>query len=524
MDINELKGRIIDELYSGLTGGTAELPLPQNMTINWIQPGIPFHESAFDWAIAGPFAGPTPLAMGYFRELVEMFQGGNGGEPMKREEAINQAKATYQQYLLGSWEQWSRLVDFIPCPQPQRADTGWRTKSEEGKHKHVSVVYGQAGQTLSQLYQDTLTRCEVAAEELTEDKKKTVDCMRATLQEEVEVPNFLTGEMKTEIRESRLMTAYKQKRIAYENAVVDLAVRHARSKNGTAADAVEWSQSGGIYKGRALEALRDWIGTGYKRDVEEAQAKINQILGTSMVAWIDKLKIDLENIQNSVMGSFGYSFFPAMILPGSFARSSGWARYEERELHKRIKTSSTAKTWGTAGGLNLGIFSVGGVGGGIHEDKSFSFKQEQFGIEFEYTQVEILRPAFNVNFFLSRGWRPKYSFIRDYGPLHSDGKRTPNGAMIGYPTKALFVRNLKITSSDLARYMETKRDDIKSGAVFSMGPINIGGRYAQQNKESEDNLDVQGATITIKGLQLVAFISALFPYTANPSPDVKKWI
>lgn len=40
MDLKELGGRIIDELYSGLTGGSAELPLPQNMIINWVQPGI----------------------------------------------------------------------------------------------------------------------------------------------------------------------------------------------------------------------------------------------------------------------------------------------------------------------------------------------------------------------------------------------------------------------------------------------------------------------------------------------------
>jgi hypothetical protein len=41
---------------------------------------------------------------------------------------------------------------------------------------------------------------------------------------------------------------------------------------------------------------------------------------------------------------------------------------------------------------------------------------------------------------------------------------------------------------------------------------------------SESNLDIQGASITVRGLQLVGFVSALFPYTANPSPDVKRWI
>ena len=67
LTLEQLMNRIIDELYAGLTGGSADLPLPQNMQINWIQPGLVFDESAFDWAIAGPFAGPTPQTLPFFR-------------------------------------------------------------------------------------------------------------------------------------------------------------------------------------------------------------------------------------------------------------------------------------------------------------------------------------------------------------------------------------------------------------------------------------------------------------------------
>lgn len=525
MDLKQLSGRIVDELYSGLTGGSAELPLPENTLINWIQPGIPFHESAFDFAIAGPYAGPSPLTLDYFRELVETLQGdddGNGG--MDRDAAVEEAKRMYQQQLLGSWEQWSRLVDFIPISRPRAADTKWRSQSDQGAQQHVSIVYGQAGQTLSQVYQDTLDRCEVAAEELTEQQKQIVERMKALLQEEVEVEDFLTGETTTEIRESRVMQVYREKQASYENAVIDYASRLARANNGTAADLIEWSRSGGVYRQRANRALRDWIGTGYKEDVERAQATIDQILGTSMVAWVEKLRLDLDDIENNVAGSFGYSFFPATILPGAFARSPGWSRFSERELHRKISSSSTSRDWAAAAGLNLGLFSIGGSVSGSSRDYEFSFEQEEFGIEFDYTQVEIVRPAFNANFFHSRGWRPKDSFIRDYGPLHSDGKEEPSGAMIGYPTKALFVRNLTIYSRDFANFMRAHQDEISGGGFVGYGPFCLGGRYRQSNRNRESNLDVKAASITVNGLQLVAFLSSIFPYTANPSPDVKKWI
>jgi len=524
MKLENLSGEVVNQLYSALTGGTADLPLPGNTIINWVQPGIPFHKSAFDWAIAGPYAGPTPLTLDDFSDLVETLQGTDEEDGLKREDAIEEAKRMYQQHLLGSWEQWSRLVDFIPLVNPSVDETLVTKRSDEGANKHTSLVYAQSGQTLSKVYEDTLDRCEVAKEEITEQQKKIIERMQALLQEEVEVEDFLTGEKKTEFRESRVMKAYKEKKLAYENTVIDYASRQSRANTGTAAELIEWTRSGGIYKSRAIEARRDWIANGYKNDVERAQSTINHILGSSMVIWKDKLVQDVKDIQDNVSGIYGYPFFPAAILPGSFARNDGWSEFKEMELHKKVKTSSNSQSYGAKAGISFGLFSFGGNAGSSKKEEEFDYSEEAFGIEFEYTQVEIARPAFNPNFFLSRGWRPKDNFIADYQELHSDGKPEPKGAMIGYPTKALFVRNLKIHSKQLSQHMEAKQSEVKAGASFGWGPFSIGGNYAQSNKETENNLEIKGSSIEIKGLQLVAFLSALFPYSANPSPDVEQWI
>jgi hypothetical protein len=197
----------------------------------------------------------------------------------------------------------------------------------------------------------------------------------------------------------------------------------------------------------------------------------------------------------------------------------------EKELHIKTRSSTTSRDWGAHGGLALGFLNIGAAGGGSSRDVQVDFKQERFEIDFEYTQAEIVRPAFNPNFFLSRGWKPNDAFVRDHnGSLHSDGAAQPKGVMVGYPTKAVFVRNLTITSESLANELRSHEDSIKGGGVVGWGCFNLGGYYAQSNKRFESNLDIHGATITVKGLQLVAFLSALFPYSANPSPDVKNWI
>lgn len=526
MDVEELMGVVVDALYDGLTGGSAQLPLPDNVMINWIQPGIPLADSAFDFAIAGPYSGPTPLTLAYFRTLVEQFVGGDaqGNNQLPREQAVEAAKLAYQQHLLGSWEQWSRLVDFIPLPVPTAESTRWRAPGVQGKHKHVSVVYGQSGHRLSEMYEDTLRRCEVADEELTDQEKAIVERMRSLLTETVEVEDFLTGEKKQEQRDSRVMLAYKAKRSEYENAVIDYAGRLARANTGTAQDLIEWQRSGGIYRRRATEALAEWESAGYKLDVERAQATLNHILGSSMVVWKTNLLRVIDDINNNTTGQFGYPFFPATVLPGSFARSDGWSKFDERKLAQRATSSSRSRSGSAGLGFSLGIFSVGAQGGASSAESQRDFRSDDFGMSFEYTTAEISRPAFNPAFFGSRGWRPTTEFVADHGPEHSDGKKPPAGAMIGFATKALFVRNLTIYSSQLATLMKSKESQVKGGAVVGIGPFCIGGTYQQSDRSSESNLQVDTASITVRGMQLVGFMSALIPKAANPNPDVKKWI
>jgi len=50
--------------------------------VNFSNPGIPFQESFFAFAIAGPFAGPAPATLDDFRAIVDtptgpQSQGGN---------------------------------------------------------------------------------------------------------------------------------------------------------------------------------------------------------------------------------------------------------------------------------------------------------------------------------------------------------------------------------------------------------------------------------------------------------------
>lgn len=539
MKLEDMMGYVLDRIYEGLTGGTADLPLPSNVQLNFTQPGIPFHESFFDFAIAGPFAGPTPATLDDFSDLVRTLMGpeesGDGDEErgdaeprplsMDRATAVEEAKRMYQQHLLGCWEQWSRLVDFLPSPKPADDEGEWAADRGAGKHKHVSVVYAQNNRRLSKTYGDTLRLCEVADDALTDDEKALIERMRRLLSVEVEVEDFLTGETTMETRESPAMLAYKAKRQAYEDAVIEYATRLSQANSGTAADLIQWQQTGGMLKRRATQALRDWIANGYKNDIERAQAVISHITGQSMVLWKDNLVQTLDHIENNTTGAFGYPFYPASVLPGAFARSGGWTRFSERSLSRKMSSSTQSRSGGGSFGLSLGLFTIGGGGGGGKTEFKRDFSSSSFGMEFSYAPVEIMRPWFHPDFFLSRGWRPADAFIREYDTdVHSDGESPPSGALIGYPTKALFVKDLVIHSSEVVSFVRSQESHIQGGGFVGIGPFCIGGRYQQSNRSSQSNYDFNGASIRIRGMQLMGFLSTLLPHSADPSPDVENWV
>jgi hypothetical protein len=522
MKLDELMGLVITELYSGMTGGSAQLPMPADTAINWVFPGMTFDESAFDFAIAGPYAGPTPLTLDYFKAIADAIL---AADPKKeRKDVYDEARRMYQQNLLGTFENWSRLVNFIPLLTPQGDAPTWSTEHrDKAKAPYTQIVYAQSGRNLSDIWADLINDCDLADDDLTDQQKATIERLRSLLQEKVEMEDFITGEKRTEVRPSRVMVAYTDYRTKYENAVIDYAARLARSQSGSAEDVIEWNRSGAIYRQRALQAMSDWIGQGYKNDVERAQAVIDNLTGTSMVQWWERLEANVREVETTISGEYGYPFYPATIVPGAFARSPGWSHYQQMNLVQQFHTEGTMRVGTASIGIPLGIVNIGGAGGGGTVKFETECKSNSFGMEFEYTQVQIVYPYLNLNFLYSRGWKPGHGFVQNHGELLSDGKNDPKGAMIGVPTKALFVRKLKIHSQEVVDHVKSNTSHISAGGTIAIGPVVLGGGYAQATHTTDSSFSIDGASISIPAPTLVAFVSTLLPLSPNPDPNIKKW-
>jgi hypothetical protein len=48
--------------------------------------------------------------------------------------------------------------------------------------------------------------------------------------------------------------------------------------------------------------------------------------------------------------------------------------------------------------------------------------------------------------------------------------------------------------------------------------------YSQTNNSAETSFSFDGSSVTMNGIQLVAFLSTKIPKAADPAPDIKKWV
>jgi hypothetical protein len=531
--LEDLGVYLFSQMEQQLMGG-GDFPLPSNQLVHWLSPGMPFPTNFFDFAINGPYANPSGLTLDDFaievERLTKLYASGSPAAAPDRDKIIAEARAAYLDRLLSNWEEWSNLVNFVPL-MPSEKIMGWRKANSPTEAGRTSVAYGQAGVKLSSVYKDSLTMCEVADMPLTAEQAALIEKSKAFLmvEEEIDDPKDFLSPSPRKIKvqkESAVMERYREYLSKFDDAVCDYSTAWAASQTGDLAAKIIWNRSGGLKKRAALRALADWESFGMKQQVEQAQSMIAHITGSSMVAYTQNLLRNLKLIEESTAGQTGDIFYPATLIPSAFARSDGWTTFNRRSIHSTYQQNQSSSSWGASGKYSgfFGLIRANAGASGSSSTKTVAYQGSEFGIEFKFTQVQIVRPWFEPTFYKSRGWRPNAMWSLNYSKQISDGKPSPDGEMIGFATKALFIKDLTIYSKELAIALRAEMSNIQAGGGFSWGPFSLGGSYATSKESFESSISTDNTSITVRGMQLIGFVSSLLPKSASPSPDVSKWV
>ncbi|WP_290810857.1 hypothetical protein [Halovivax sp.] len=497
----DLGTALLTKLQGMFTAQPDDIPggPPEDRFLVWCIPGLPFEPEGFEFAHRG------------------MWEDDEDDEGDYSEQA-----------QLHAAERWARVANFVPDPAsiPYHGDRfgtmGMLTR--EGQNEVLSTTFEPDGQTVASIYRSFLDHSQVPDTEPTEEQQEAIE----------EYREIVTGET---------IETYENYMVDYELALEEYLDKWLDAQVSDDPRVVRrWSRMEDVYRRRLNMAHDRWVSEGRKHEVEDAMARISQLEGGNVTQLKQELIEDFRQFEETNTQS-GVSFYRTSVTPPRFAESDAWNRVEfTREMVEEYSEEGFEREQIQAD-ADVSIGPIVALAGEYDEEEEIErtyeeIDTEDFELSFEYTQVKITRPWFSPELLFSNAWRwdPNMPELDYLTTDLSDGASPPDGAMIGYATNGLFLRNVELRMAELRKEDSELREDFErvgEGGVgldvdISLGPIPLsgGGSYEEETSEEESKgfeLDADG-TLSVDGMQLIGFRCRMLPKVPNPSDEVGEWI
>ena len=484
----ELMEALMSNLYAVLTNDDTINNIARNKSVSWFLPGLPFLPTDFDFCSKG----------------------------LRSDEAdADEVHRLYTQaYNI------SKLFDFIP-------DTFVESD------KLSQTIFTTSQDTISSVYGDILMYSQVVAQELTPEQKEKIEKFRnlMSVTKEVEKVDLITDAVTIEqvTDDTPLTIAYFEKQAEYEMAFLEYAnlIIDGLSATGKDPEAVRRVQAAArltnLYKNKVDSVYKRWISQGYKNEYEQMNAYINQITQRDMVLYKDRLQARYDGglLTNPAIGGDTGNFYYTSLLPGNFV-NGGWLGFTFYEQDYNTHYEKTVKKGGGSAGVNLGVVRFGGSGGSSKTELHKSMDYSKFRLSFEFAQAVISRPFMDPGLFSMQGWRLGPEWFEQYpNQVVSDGTPDkPQGRLVSYPITALFIRDVRIESSEMASQFDELKQQTSGGGSVGWGPVRIGGSYSYGKEERDSSFHLEKGVLRIPGIQLIGVINHTVPKCPNTNPDI----
>lgn len=475
ISINQLGETFLTQLNEILTGGDETARSNSGAFVTWCQPGLPFEASDFDFCVKGLFGGTN---------------------------------AEENRSLLQQAFNCAQLLDFIP------------NRSGVYKDDAQQAIFESSQARLSHMYGEILKLSKVVSSELTDKEKEKLEKFRNLLFDKQKKVNLGTDEETEVTVDGPMLQAYNEQLAAYTLAALEynskrLAAIAATGAGGNAAVA-DWAMNASLYRAKVKAAEDAWTAKGFRNEIDQINAFINQVGLRDMTLWKQGLLEAYNDAFVSGLGP-GQEFFYTTLLPGNFASSDGWTKYSIKHTETESLATTKRKNWKAGGGIKWGIFGAGGNASSDSSSQAGEFSVSDFELSFELTQCIVSRSGFYPEFFMNRGWTLQKGHGWHFDEMPSDGMDPPKGNFVGYPTKVLFVRNVVIRSKELSTMYENKKKEFSAKGGLGWGPLRLSGSYGSASTSRKFESDVKDDALTVPGMQMVGLCNQMVGRAPNPA-------
>jgi hypothetical protein len=340
---------------------------------------------------------------------------------------------------------------------------------------------------------------------LSDDEQGRVERLGGLLRTTRTVLDVATGEPRRITDDGPMLKAYNEKLAAYLAAVLRCNGGRVAARGGARLD---WAGNADRYRTQVESGMADWISVGYRNEVDQIDAYIDQATGRDLVHWRRAL---VDMLDGAVLQAGGQCrrFHHTVPVPSGFAGGDGWTRHTF--THHAIDSGAhqEPRSWRAGGPLN---FELAAFGDGTAAPVSDGGTVESFELHLELRPVLISRPWFYPPLLRNRGWTCDQQL--------SDGGDPPAGSLIGYPSTILFARDIRIESADFAAAYARFARSVGDSAGIGWGPFWLGGRHRRGGRELQLAASVDARGVSIPELQIFGFVNQQLGKTPNPLPGL----
>jgi hypothetical protein len=481
-----------------VTGGDENASADVNNFVSWCMPGIPFIEEDFNFLEKG--FSVTPSSTAPAAPPADTTSGQAQPAPL--------SAADETRKLIRNAAMFAMFSDFVPDPAAIYDTDQTQTLDRDSQER------------LSNIYKNILQFAKVTDMQPSEGEKEKLTRFKGLIYQEIEETNLVDPTKKTtRVVPAPMMQAYTQMEAIYQAAVLLYNSKRIDAlTSDNAAAVLDFSMNAPVYREKVQMALAGWVGGGYKNEVDEINAYIDQVTRRSMSIWFAELKDILE--KGAFNDSFtGQTFYPTLLYPSSFARNPDWPSFNFYQSDYETNFHKVTNAWGASGGIGFGLWSVGARASGSSERINSDSEFASYEMSFDLAVVKILRPWFGTELFSCHGWKLEQDSWLFGDPQLSDGGNPPQGSFIAYSTHAIFAKNLEVKFDQASWESSSFRSQLNTSASVGWGPFSVSGSYSRSQEDRHFEAHDTGSGFSCPGMQLLGFINRKNGKLPDPASD-----
>lgn len=288
-----------------------------------------------------------------------------------------------------------------------------------------------------------------------------------------------------------------------------------------------WPTDGVAYQDDADEAMDQWVGLGFKEEIDNAIAVLAAQGTDPAIALISRAKKRYINSLNE-FGSVGELPY-TLLLPSTWYdkdNDDGWFNYGSSDFHSELHYADSSTSYGGGGGFNVGFWRAGGSLEHVDSQASLDIKTNGLDISFSYCAVDIKRPwlvndLLNLsNWFLVGDYKKGCISTGQMGQELPD-PHVPQTFLPSVVTSLILIKNLRIKWDTAQTDWSTHMSSTEANVSVGWGPFAVNGNYKHHDQQRDFVGQWDGEYLTVEGVQILGYVSTINPL--SPGVDSSKY-